>query len=683
MYAEKLTGGHSEGFHLRYDVLALWAILHAALITSLLSNHISLEPTIAGRYSVGFVLLVVLIAAWAIGAALLVIGLRQMPQDRFELRLGRLGKLRQSRLFRALVIIAATAFMCLYWLRFPDILRDVPHPYLRFCLSISILAVVYFGLFWRASDPVLRWRTWLLIGSIGIAIGLVISIHFNGTYPMLDTLDELHNYIVQWTYAHTSLLGDWVFREMVPLPQPLYDLSHILVGLLMRLVGDGLWQARLLRLMLVSVSLPFIYNSGKLLYGRRAGLFAVAAAIAYIAATAYARPDFTVGVLLSIGLYIYLKARQIDHPLIRLAGLRADGTRFSPVLHFLAGLIIAAGVEGHLLAYRFGAGFGLIYLASWAQAIWQRKRIFIDGRLVALGLGAFLALLIYTSVHVLPGPEQALHFLQSYSPTARDTTQQTSAAVQIVSRQIEVWLETSPIEVWLTVAALVLAMVRFQRGDRLILTLLVVSEILMIVTYGYYRAFYQVHYLPLVALLMGKTLADGFDMAADPRPAAGRLSQLVMAGMVLVVIFSVLTDDANTTTDPMRTEFEAVGTQLSDTLPANAVVLANEDYFLTGPKQNFYTIQSIATPTWFIPTVQGMALLEQIKPDVIIISPEIDIPRYTPMEDIYTYMDENNFQEVRCYTATGQINAQVWMATLPPGWKIDPTCKSYGTLSGF
>lgn len=665
----------------RYDVLLLWLAMHGLLIVDLLSNHTSFNTAIAGRYSPVFVLAVLGAALWAVGSTALIIALFRLPLQRFDRALGKFGVLREQPAFRVVVILLATLFMASYWLRFPDMLTDMLHPYLRFCLSISILAAVYFGLFWRASDPQVRWHWWLLIGILGALIAVVVTVKYMGVFPQIDTLDELHNYIVQWSYAHTGLLGETVFREMIPTPQSVYNLSHAAVGLLMRVIGDTFWQGRFARMLLSFIALPFIYNCGKLLYGRRAGLLAVVISFVYLAETAYARPDVMVGVILSIGLYAYLKAEQIDHPILRLAGAKIDQFKFSPLLHFIAGFVIAFSVEGHLLAYQFGVGIALIYLAHWGQHLWQRKRLFIDGRMVALGLGASLALLIYVSIHILPDPKQAIHFLISYAPSDRTSSEQAAAALFIIQRQIEVWLETSPIETWIMLVALVLAVRRFQRGDRLILTLLIVSEALTVATYGYYRAFYQVHFLPLVALLIGKALADGFDLAAGVRPSYARMSQLALASMALVVTLSVFTDAANTTTDPMRAEFEAIGQQLAATIPDSDVVVANEDYFLTMPRMNFYSISIIATPTWFIPTVQGLDLWNQLQPDVFVISSQIDNPKYVPLETIYEYMELHSFKNVRCYTASGLITAQVWVRTLPPGWSWDDNadglCHSY------
>ena len=108
-------------------------------------------------------------------------------------------------------------------------------------------------------------------------------------------------------------------------------------------------------------------------------------------------------------------------------------------------MFFGLAVEGHLLAYRFALGMGLIYGVVWLGQMWQRKQIFLDWRIVALGGGGMLAILIYVTLHILPNPTQALSFLHGYSPTSRDATTQLDTALSIVRRQIEVWLETSPI----------------------------------------------------------------------------------------------------------------------------------------------------------------------------------------------------------------------------------------------
>jgi hypothetical protein len=515
----------------------------------------------------------------------------------------------------------------------------------------------------KKADQTAPFRLWLFVGLLAMATGIVLSILFLNRLPRLDTLDELHNWVVQWTYARTGLLGDWFYRQMIPLPQPIYDTFHIPAALLLRLIGDSFWQARLARFLLTLIALPFIYKSGEMLYGKRTGLFACAIAFFFMIPINYVRPDFGVGIMLSIGLYCFLLAEKHNRP----------------ILHYLTGLMIGLGGEGHPLAYRFGVAFGLIYGIRWLYEIYRRKRIFFDGHVFAIGMGGATAILIYVAIHLLPGLEQGLHFAKSYSPAGQTVPGQLQAATEIISRQFEVWNEFHPAEQWIFAAGIVLAVFRFHRGDRLILFILLVAEVLMLATYGYYRAVYQIHFLPLFVLLMGKALADGFDFRSDPRPAEGNRWRLAFAALIFTICSAVMINRGLSEADPMREEFEDIGRQFAATFPPNVRVMANEDYFLTYTHPDFYGISTIATPAWFIVDLQDYALMEATAPDVIVLTPELDWPKYVPFTSIYEYIGDKGFQLVRCYTATGKATARVYMKEPPQGWK-DTTlgCRRWG-----
>jgi len=500
---------------------------------------------------------------------------------------------------------------------------------------------------------------WVLLCVVAAGLGLLIAVVYIDRFPLLDTLDELHNWVVQWTYARTGLLGDWFYRQMIPLPQPIYDSFHIPAALMLRVIGDTFWHARLTRLLLSLIALPFIYRSGVMLYGKRPALMACAISVFFLIPTNFVRPDYGVGIMLAVGFYVYLLAEKHDRP----------------VLHYLTGLLIGLGGEGHPLAYRFGVAFGLIYIAHWVVEMRRRKRFFIDGRTLALGFGGGTAILIYLLVHILPGWEQGTHFATSYAPAARTVGEQIQAGIDILMRQVEVWVESNPIEFLLFVPGLIFAIFRRQKGDRLILFILAVSEVLMLVTYGYYRAFYQVHFLPLFALLMGKVLADGIDNKAQPRAAnGGPLHQLVLAGTVLAICAGALFLRASNSADPQRNEFEAIGRQLAATLPPNLKVVGNEDYFVAWRNPNYYGISTTTTPSWFLVTLQDYPLWVATAPDAFIITPELDISKYVPLDSIYSYMQAQGFTYARCFTATGLIHAHLYLRTLPAGWEPQYGC---------
>src|SRR5260221_2252310 len=128
-----------------------------------------------------------------------------------------------------------------------------------------------------------------------------------------------------------------------------------------------------------------------------------------------------------------------------------------------------------------------------------------------------------------------------------------------------------------------------KEGDRLLLTLLFVSEILLIATsYYYYRDFYQVHALPIFALLGGRFLADVTDLRHG-RESSGRVAGLVMACMIFCVSLLVLVQNADAASnDPVRDSFTEIARQLKADLPKDALIVGNEDYFMEIRSMNYY-----------------------------------------------------------------------------------------------
>ncbi len=640
---------------MRHVPIVIWVLFHLAILWILADNK-DLRPAVFGRYNLFYAL-----ALAGIGVALVAGVFVMLRRDAINLPRW-LEALRRRTWFSVAVLMGSMALALAAWLTpFQIFVTPLQRELLRAYVTGAILAGLYLALFWCGRNPRVSWRVWL---GVAAAIGMgamILTVHYLDRYPRLNTIDELHNWVVQWTYANTGLLGDALYRQMIPLPQPIYDSPHYILGLILRFIGDTFWQARFARLLMACLALPFIYLSGRRMYGSRAGLLAVVIAIFVLAPTAYVRPDVFVGVMLSVAIYVYLRAQETRRPFV----------------HYLTGLCVALAGEGHPLAYRFGIAFSLLYVIRWANDMRKARRLFVDGRVFALGLGGLTGMLIYLSIHIIPGFEQGIHFARNYSPLSRTPSEQLLAALDIVVGQFEVWVSTSPFELLLVVLGVVIAAKRFEHGDRLLLALLVVSELLMIATYGYYRYFYQVHFLPVFALLAGRALAH---LTGDRSARAGRLSSLALAAVVLVVSLGSLAQNAaSASSDPERAEFTAIARQFKADLPRDAIVVGNENYFMEMRSLNYYGIQTVTTDGWFLVNYQGYKLWAITEPDIFILSTRIDIPKYTDLVSIYSYMDDHDFQLARCYTETGLIQARVYVRQLPPGWKIDYTCRRYGS----
>jgi hypothetical protein len=643
----------------RHNFLPIaWLLLHLILLR-ILVDRVDLSPVVFGRYSVPYTFLLAVIALAGIGGAFWAWRNQPASLPRW------LQTLRTRPSFYVAIVGGGTLLLLTIWLtpfRMPT--TSLQRELLRGYASAAILVVTYFSLFWCGRDTLVSWRSWLIVGGVAASIALFLTVHYLDRFPQLNRIDELHNWVVQWTYANTGLLGDTLYRQMIPLPQPIYDSPHYVLGWLLRFIGDTFWQARFARLLMACLALPFIYLAGKRMYGKQAGLLATVVGLILLAPTAYVRPDVFVGVMLSVALYVYLRAQDTRRPFI----------------HYLTGLCVALAGEGHPLAYRFGIAFALLYGVRWLYQMWQSRRFYIDGRLIALGMGGFTGMLIYLAIHILPNTDQGLHFATNYSPISRTAREQLEAAFFILMLQFEVWIGTSPFELLFVALGVAIAVSGFKHGDRVLLTLLVVSEVLMLATYGYYREFYQVHFLPVFSLLAGRALANLSGMLIGHFPAgAGRRSTLVLVSMALVVSLGSLAQSARSASnDTERAEFTAIARQLKHDLPKDAIVVGAENYFMEIRSLNYYGIQTVTTDQWFKVKYQGYDLWEATNPDIFILTSELDTPRYTDLWSIYRYMDENGFKFVRCYTETGLIRSRVYVRTMPPGWKVNETCQRYG-----
>lgn len=630
-----------------------WLVLHLALLAVLL-DHRDVKPVVLSYSAPYAAFLILIVGVGLLGAALV------LSRDSIHLPRG-LSGLRSNGVVRLGGLLIGTAAIAAIWIiPFQDIaLTQVQQEAIRGWGTLLVLIVVYVGLFWRAATVALPWSVWVVATSAIGALVVIIAVRYLDRFPQINLIDELHNWSVQWTYANTGLLGEAMYRQMIPLPQPLYPSPHYVIGLMLRFFGDTIWQARLARMLLLMFALPFIYLSGKRMYGARAGLFAVVFALLLIVPVAYVRPDFFVGVMLSVAIYLYLRAQQTRRPW----------------LHYLTGLCIALAGEGHALAYRFGLTFAVLYGVRWLYQMWTSRRIFFDGRFFALALGGATGMMIYLAIHILPGLQQGLHFASNYAPLNRTVEGQSAYAFAMLQQQLDAWVNTSPLELVFVVLGVVLALIKFEDGDRLLLALLFVSEGLMLATYGYYRLYYQVHSLPIFALLAGRLVANLFDGKAVNRSRAGPLDRLALASMICAAAFLVLARNAQAAAyDPLRDDYTQIGKRLKADLPADKIVVGNEDYFLQIRSLNYYGIETVTTPNWFLVNYEGYRLWQVTNPDIVILSPQIDAPQYTDLRSLTTYMIDNGFELVRCYSGDrGLINARVY-ARDSAGMEPDGSC---------
>jgi len=170
---------------------------------------------------------------------------------------------------------------------------------------------------------------------------------------------------------------------------PYHYVFSVLAGYWMKIVGVGLFQARVFYLSLGLLAAPFIFLIARRLYGTSVAIVALVLAITIPLAHNYARPDMFVVTAFSAGFYCLLVGRD------------SQRLRF----HYLAGLLTAFGIEGHLYAVRFVITLGLVYVFDYVRLINKERRWVWDRALFSyvLGIVTFGGYFLVAHFLVLPG----------------------------------------------------------------------------------------------------------------------------------------------------------------------------------------------------------------------------------------------------------------------------------------
>src|SRR5258708_7981435 len=165
----------------RRNNIFLWAFIHVALLAILLDRRDDMPGLLALIAAVGVIGVVVL---WRI-----------VDVPRW------LQSLRMNRLFIAAVLIVGTGLLLVTWLVPVEvILTAFQKEMLRAYATLLILAITYVVLSWRArreTDLCLPFWMWLAVGTLAASVGVIITVHYVDRFPQLNTIDELHNCVVQ------------------------------------------------------------------------------------------------------------------------------------------------------------------------------------------------------------------------------------------------------------------------------------------------------------------------------------------------------------------------------------------------------------------------------------------------------------------------------------------------------
>ncbi len=333
-----------------------------------------------------------------------------------------------------------------------------------------------------STDPSLTRRGMLLIGAAVIAVTLLRVLALT-VYPAYNNNDE--PWVLNWALTYTregrfadTLLyygGGDVQRFMLP------------VGLWLRLVGEGFWQARLFFFLMIFPLTAFTALAAHRLYrsGWIAALFMFSSAV--VMGGARIRQDIGLALAVAAALWLYSEAAR----------------RSRNSLHFGAGVALGLGWFAHYHAIGFGAALLVaLYLPRWAAG-WRRGKRLPETGAFLFAAGGLLAAGSVFLLQILPDWEGFLALRQFRNPPT---------LTDLVNVFFQHWSNIalySQLELVLVLVALAAAVWRRRIVDVQMALLLVLLHAALALQAGEPYSHYVLQISPIYGVLVAALFAYG------------------------------------------------------------------------------------------------------------------------------------------------------------------------------
>ncbi|HEX3053588.1 MAG TPA: glycosyltransferase family 39 protein, partial [Aggregatilineaceae bacterium] len=328
-------------------------------------------------------------------------------------------------------------------------------------------------------------RVWLLAAVVGVVGISLIRVYGLAVYPTMHSADE------PWVLSHgvsvaeTSKLTDPMIPERdIPLNYFAYAL-----GAWLRVVGIGLWEARLFTFLLTFVVITLTGLAAGNLYGRRTALLTAAFLVcsATLMSAARIRHDIGLAVMLAASLWVYSLALR----------------REQRGLHLLAGLLMGWGMFAHYNATGLGvAAAASLYGPRYMAGLKQDKR-WPEAGLWLYGLGGLIGAGTVMLTQMLPYLDT---FFKNNSPepVSLEKYLDTFFEYLTLARQ------SSQLEVLLISAGAAAAMWRQRVEDWTIASMLVLGPLALTVIAPNANPLYIVPLTPFYGLAFGSMIGEGW-----------------------------------------------------------------------------------------------------------------------------------------------------------------------------
>lgn len=434
--------------------------------------------------------------------------------------------------------------------------------YAHFMLFVAwTVLVLYWTLYLEGGTSAGERRLWLALAGLALLVIVAARLVALSYAPPLHMTDEPWLISLSASYARTGTFNEGIIPDLS------FAMRYFaLLGHWFQLVGIGLYQGRLLSLLLIAAQGLLLYDAARRLFQDRTGLYALllVAASAVVIVGARVRHDAPLALMIAVALWCYSRA---DH----------SESVSAWWWHLLGGVAVGLGAFAHYHA----SGFGLALLVGlygplWWQR-WRQEGRWLPGReMIAFGLGGLLGFAVVLLVQILPFLGLDVSIL-----VAPRNPQSVTAYFRGVMDHFGSIIHHSRLEAALLIATVSSALWHRQRLEvALALTALAMHLALALMSGpGYIVDYYVIPLLPVHLLLVARLLVRLGDL---PRKPATTAAVLPLALLVLPLLGAAL----NPAWDLLRNERPVIlpppppARWLLDNVPQEATIVGDHRYYL-------------------------------------------------------------------------------------------------------
>ncbi len=496
-------------------------------------------------------------------------------------------------------------------------------------IRLYLTVVLLTGVLWSSQRLALPAWSAHLPWALALASGALL-LGLSTRFPGLLWTDEGYLISAALGFAQKGYPNVLMFQ---PAHVEWYSLIPLGMGRWFQMFGVSVAAGRAFIFLIALASLGFTYAAARWAFSSTAAWSAVIIGAFALLRNNYLRPD--IGVTLTVA--------------AALAGITLAIRRDQAWPHLLAGAALSLSLDGHPNAYRFGLAFGLAYLLDYIRLLRQRRRPFVYRPLVYLLVGGIIGFAAYFLFYATV-TERFLNRARSPFPDFNPL-----AAPAVLVEQFQSALRLTPLLFGAAAFGALAAWRRRQPLDRLLLVVILAAPLILALAYGYYRDYYLVHSVPVMALLAAGLFAELFTRL--DRRAQG-VFVLVLAVMCAShLLRGWIARDAQSYDQAL-----VVAERVREATPPDAVLVGIDPFY---SRLYDYSFVELNTGIFYAQQtgLDERAAWERIAPTAVALVHGYPIP---PTAALKAYVEAHDFVRSRCWLTSRLGLVELFVLDAPP-----------------